>query len=134
MELETSVEHHARDVVDEEEWRDIKLLEAIFGCDRRWDEMMRDFITRNSIYIVLFLTKFVNGRRQKAEHTLTTREILTYCFGVLSAFLAIGLVYLLGIISKYQYNKSTNILSQFLWQVSSLFGEKSSKEMCSLMA
>ena len=33
----------ALDVVDEKEWRDEKLLEAIFGCDRRWDEMMERF-------------------------------------------------------------------------------------------
>ena len=30
----------ARDVVDEEEWRDVELLEAMFECDWRREKMM----------------------------------------------------------------------------------------------
>ena len=33
----------ARDVIDDEEWRDVKLLEAIFGCDWRGEEMVERF-------------------------------------------------------------------------------------------
>ena len=33
----------ARDVVDEKEWRDAELLEAMFECDRRREKMMERF-------------------------------------------------------------------------------------------
>ena len=51
----------ARDVVDEEEWRDVKLRDAIFGCDRRRKEMMERFYN-------VIVESFGTGERRKPKN------------------------------------------------------------------
>ena len=50
----------ARDVVDEEEWRDVKLLEAMFECDRRREKMMEGFYN-------VMVESFGTGERRKRK-------------------------------------------------------------------
>ena len=48
----------ARDVVDEEEWRDVELLEAMFECDRRREKVMERFYN-------VMVESFGTGERRK---------------------------------------------------------------------
>ena len=51
----------ARDVVDEKEWRDVELLEAMFECDRRREKMMERFYN-------VMVESFGTGERRKRKH------------------------------------------------------------------
>ena len=50
----------ARDVVDEKEWRDVELLEAMFECDRRREKMMERFYN-------VMVESFGTGERRKRK-------------------------------------------------------------------
>ena len=50
----------ARDVVDEKEWRDVELLEAMFECDWRREKMMKRFYN-------FMVESFGTGERRKRK-------------------------------------------------------------------